>query len=59
MEWWTELFPEHGGDNRSTDLRALEFEANRSLMMRCNGWRYGGNQDGNSDGEQCERSSKH
>ena len=31
MDWWTELFPEHGGVTIS-DLRALEFEANRSLM---------------------------
>ena len=31
MEWWIEVFPEHNGIT-ITDLRALEFEANRSLM---------------------------
>jgi hypothetical protein len=31
MEWWVEVFPEHNGIT-ITDLRALEFEANRSLM---------------------------
>jgi len=32
LDWWTELLPEHGGITLS-DLRALEFEANRSLMV--------------------------
>jgi hypothetical protein len=32
LDWWTELLPEHGGITFS-DLRALEFEANRSLMV--------------------------
>ena len=31
QDWWTELFPEHAGTT-ITDLRALEFEANRALM---------------------------
>lgn len=31
MEWWVELFPEHNGIT-ITDLKALEFEASRSLM---------------------------
>tara|TARA_R110000737_G_scaffold267690_1_gene275242 strand:- start:315 stop:722 length:408 start_codon:yes stop_codon:yes gene_type:complete len=31
FDWWAELLPEHGGVTLS-DLRALEFEANRSLM---------------------------
>ena len=31
MEWWVELFPEHHGIT-VTDLKALEFEASRSLM---------------------------
>ena len=31
MDWWSELLPEHGGITLS-DLRALEFEANKSLM---------------------------
>tara|TARA_R100001129_G_scaffold122055_1_gene84918 strand:+ start:143 stop:535 length:393 start_codon:yes stop_codon:yes gene_type:complete len=32
QDWWSELFPEHAGTTIS-DLRALEFEANRALMM--------------------------
>ena len=31
MEWWVELFPEHNGIT-ITDLKALEYEAGRSLM---------------------------
>lgn len=31
MDWWTELFPEHGNVTLS-DLQALEFEANKTLM---------------------------
>lgn len=31
MDWWTELFPEHSTVTLS-DLHALEFEANRTLM---------------------------
>ena len=31
LDWWSELLPEHGGITLS-DLKALEFEANRSLM---------------------------
>ena len=31
MDWWSELLPEHGGVTLS-DLKALEFEANKSLM---------------------------
>lgn len=31
LDWWSELLPEHGGITLS-DLRALEFEANRSLI---------------------------
>jgi hypothetical protein len=31
LDWWSELLPEHGGITLS-DLRALEFEANRTLM---------------------------
>ena len=31
LNWWSELLPEHGGITL-TDLKALEFEANRSLM---------------------------
>jgi hypothetical protein len=31
MDWWTELFPEHSNVTLS-DLQALEFEANRTLM---------------------------
>ena len=31
QDWWVELFPEHAGTTIS-DLRALEFEANRALM---------------------------
>jgi len=29
--WWSDMFPEHAGVSVS-DLRALEFEANRALM---------------------------
>ena len=29
--WWTELFPEHGGVTLF-DIKALEFEANKALM---------------------------
>ena len=29
--WWSDMFPEHAGVSLS-DLRALEFEANRALM---------------------------
>jgi hypothetical protein len=32
MEWWVEMFPEHSGTTVS-DLRALEFEANRAIML--------------------------
>jgi len=31
MEWWIEVFPEHNGVTIS-DLRALEFEAGRTLL---------------------------
>ena len=31
MEWWIEVFPEHNGIT-ITDLRALEFEANKALI---------------------------
>lgn len=31
VNWWTELFPEHSGITLA-DLKALEFEANRTLM---------------------------
>jgi hypothetical protein len=31
LDWWSELLPEHGGITL-TDLKALEFEANRCLM---------------------------
>ena len=31
LDWWSELLPEHGGITLS-DLKALEFEANRSLI---------------------------
>ena len=33
MDWWTELFPEHSNVTLS-DLQALEFEANRTLMNK-------------------------
>jgi len=32
LDWWSEVFPEHAGICLA-DLRALEFEANRTLMM--------------------------
>jgi hypothetical protein len=31
-DWWEELFPEHAGTT-VYDLKALEFEANRAIMM--------------------------
>jgi len=31
LDWWTEMFPEHSNVTLS-DLKALEFEANRTLM---------------------------
>ena len=31
-DWWQELFPEHSGTTVH-DLRAMEFEANRAIMM--------------------------
>jgi len=31
LDWWSELFPEHGGVT-ICDLQALEYEANRALM---------------------------
>ena len=32
LEWWVEMFPEHAGTT-ACDLRALEFEANRAIML--------------------------
>jgi len=32
LDWWSDLFPEHG-EVTFADLKSMEFEANRAIMM--------------------------